>query len=305
MVDYVVCRNEERRNEMGNLLHLIDWKEKNNREIDKLLSVKETLTVQSMNSGYEAEVVKIIHQGDQFVLKVWNRDSKPNIQFQYHLLQMLTQREVPVSRPLAWGVDSKENKVLLTTYDGHPFQTFSRKNITEMARILSKIHGISPYQIKNANLPKYQFIDYFFFGIEEHQDLSQLLIQLVKKAQIAQSDFIHGDYHFENIVEETETFTVIDWTNAQLGDKRYDFAWSVFLLKIYGISEKHASLFRSVYISEHSISQDEEEVLEAIACIRWFLFYRKNRIPIRNNTLDKVQKIIKNNPYLNKTLLYT
>ena len=28
---------------MGNLLQLIDWKEKNNREMDKLLSGKETL----------------------------------------------------------------------------------------------------------------------------------------------------------------------------------------------------------------------------------------------------------------------
>ncbi|MDH5160914.1 aminoglycoside phosphotransferase family protein [Heyndrickxia oleronia] len=290
---------------MGNLLQLIDWKEKNNREMDKLLSGKETLSVQSMNSGYEAEVVKIIHQGDQFVLKIWNRDSNPNIQFQYHLLHVLTQREVPVSMPLAWGVDNEGNKVLLTTYDGLSFQTFSSKNLTETARILSKIHGISPYQIKNVNLPKYHFIDYFFSGIEEHLDLSQLLIQLIKKAQITQSDFIHGDYHFENIVEETERFTVIDWTNAQLGDKRYDFAWSVILLKIYGISEKHASLFRLAYISENSISQDEEELFEAIACIRWLLLYRKNRIPIRNNTLDKVQKIIKYNPYLNKTFFYT
>lgn len=288
---------------MVNLLHLIDWKEKNNWEMDKLLSGKETLTVQSMNSGYEAEVAKIMHQGNQFVLKVWNRESKPNVQLQYHLLNVLTQREVLVSKPLAWGVDRKGNKVLLTTYDGLSFQTFSSKNITEMARILSKIHWISPYQIKNVNLPKYQFIDYFFSGIEEYLDLSQLLIQLVKKAQITQSDFIHGDYHFENIVEETGRFTVIDWTNAQLGDKRYDFAWSVFLLKIYAISEKHASLFRSVYISEHSISQDEEELFEAIACIRWILLYRKNRIPIRNNTLEKVQRIIKYNPYLNKIFL--
>ncbi|MCM3239241.1 aminoglycoside phosphotransferase family protein [Heyndrickxia oleronia] len=288
---------------MVNLLHLIDWKEKNNREMDKLLSGKETLTVQSMNSGYEAEVAKIMHQGNQFVLKVWNRESKPNVQLQYHLLNVLTQREVLVSKPLAWGVDRKGNKVLLTTYDGLSFQTFSSKNITEMARILSKIHWISPYQIKNVNLPKYQFIDYFFSGIEEYLDLSQLLIQLVKKAQITQSDFIHGDYHFENIVEETGRFTVIDWTNAQLGDKRYDFAWSVFLLKIYAIPEKHASLFRSVYISEHSISQDEEELFEAIACIRWILLYRKNRIPIRNNTLEKVQRIIKYNPYLNKIFL--
>ena len=54
---------------------------------------------------------------------------------------------------------------------------------------------------RNDPAPKYEFIDYFF----------------------------HGDFHLGNIVEVDERYMVIDWTNGQLGDSRYDFAWSLTL----------------------------------------------------------------------------
>ncbi|WP_397361515.1 phosphotransferase family protein [Paenibacillus sp.] len=105
-------------------------------------------------------------------------------------------------------------------------------------------------------IPKYDFIDYFFPEAREHADLNQALISLVEQTPMKQECIIHGDFHIGNIVEEKERFTVIDWTNGQLGDPRYDFSWSLILLKIH-ISERYADVFRSAYLLEHFMEQEE------------------------------------------------
>ena len=63
---------------MANLISIVDWVEKN-QGLDGLLIKEATLTTHSMDQGFEAEVVKICLDEESCVLKVWNKNSKPDV----------------------------------------------------------------------------------------------------------------------------------------------------------------------------------------------------------------------------------
>lgn len=133
-----------------------------NEKIEELLNQENTLTIHAMDHGFEAEVMKISSDHESFVLKVWNKSSRPDVSFQFHLLNALFERGLSVSKPLGWGVNPNADKVLLTTFDGMPVNELNEKKMIEIANILSRIHQIHLEEIGNIHLPKYDFIDYFF-----------------------------------------------------------------------------------------------------------------------------------------------
>lgn len=281
---------------MGSPIGIVDWVEKNEK-IEELLNQENTLTIHAMDHGFEAEVMKISSDHESFVLKVWNKSSRPDVSFQFHLLNALFERGLSVSKPLGWGVNPNADKVLLTTFDGMPVNELNEKKMIEIANILSRIHQIHVEEIGNIHLPKYDFIDYFFPGVREHDDLNSALISLVHISQMKLDRIIHGDFHLGNILEENDRYTVIDWTNGQLGDSRYDFAWSLTLQKIY-ISERYAHVFRSAYLLDNDIQQNELEVFEALACLRWILLHRNGGVPKGINTIERVKGLIAQNSFL-------
>ncbi len=281
---------------MGTPISIVDWVERN-EILDDLLNQEDTLITHPMDQGFEAEVMKISSDKESFVLKVWNKSSKPDISFQFHLLNVLSEQGLSVSRPVGWGINPNADKVLLTTFDGMPVLKVNEKKMIDIAKILSRIHQIDVEEIENIDLPKYDFIDYIFPGAKEQPDLYHALVPLVKMTQIKQERMIHGDFHLGNIVEENERYTVIDWTNGQLGDPRYDFAWSLTLKKIY-ISERYADVFRSAYLLENHIQQEELEVFEALACLRWILLNRYGGTPKGPHTMERVKSLITSNPFL-------
>jgi Ser/Thr protein kinase RdoA (MazF antagonist) len=281
---------------LGNPIGVVDWIEKN-EIIDGLLAQEDTLTTLPMDHGLEAEVMKISSDEESFVLKVWSKSSKPDVSSQFHLLNALFEQGIPVSKPVGWGINPNADKVLLTTFDGSPVLKVNKKKMTDIANILLRIHQTHVVEIKNIHIPRYDFIDYFFSGAREHPDLYHELVHLVPMIQMKQEQLIHGDFHLANIVEESGLYTVIDWTNWQLGDPRYDFAWSLTLIKIY-ISDRYADVFRSAYLLGNNIQQEELEVFEALACLRWILLHRKSGTPKGPNTIEKVKSLITNNPFL-------
>lgn len=279
-----------------NPIGIVEWIEKNDI-IDDLLKQEGSLTTQPIDQGFEAEVMKICSDRDSFVLKVWNKSSNPDICFQYHLLNVLYEQGLAVSKPLGWGINPNGNKVLLTTFDGMPILNVNKKKMIEIANILSKIHQIHVKEIGNIQLPKYDFIDYFFPGVREHADVYNALIALVQLTPIKQEHLIHGDFHLRNILEKNDRYTVIDWTNGQLGDPRYDFAWSLTLLKIY-VSKHSANAFCSAYLLDNEIPQKELVVFEALACLRWILLNRNGGVPKGPNTIKRVRVLLTNNLHL-------
>ncbi len=293
-----MSNHTEGRSYLGTPLGNVEWVGKNEK-MDDLLNQEKNLTMHSMDQGFEAEVTKISSEKESFVLKVWNKSSKPDVSFQFHLLNVLVEQGLSVSNPVGWGVNLNGDKVLLTTFDGMPIIKLNNKKMINFANILTKIHQIQVDEIVSIHFPKYDFIDYFFPGVRKHDDLNRALISLVQMIQIKQDRIIHGDFHLGNILEGNDRYTVIDWTNGQLGDSRYDFAWSLTIQKIY-ISFGHARVFRSAYLLNNNIQQEELEVFEALACLRWILLNRNSGVPKRSNTLERVQDLITNNSFLKK-----
>ena len=279
-----------------NPIGIVEWIEKNDMMND-FLNQEGNLTIQPIEQGFEAEVVKICSGKDSCVLKVWNKSSKPDISFQYQLLNVLFKRGLAVSEPLGWGRNPNGDQLLLTTFDGLPIHVVNENKMIEIANVLSKIHQIQVAEIRNIRIPKYDFSGYFFPGVSEYADINEALTSLVQLTQIKQEHIIHGDFHLRNILEKNGRYTVIDWTNGQLGDPRYDLAWSLTLLKIY-VSDHAANAFRSAYLLDNGIPQKELEVFEALACLRWILLNRSDGVPKGPNIIEKVKGLLTNNPFI-------
>jgi aminoglycoside phosphotransferase (APT) family kinase protein len=264
---------------------------------DRLYLSESALSVEDMKQGYEAAVMKINSDLGRYVLKTWSKGSKPDIRFQYRLLNVLHERGLAVSRPVGWGIDPAGNHVLLTTYDGTAIDRLNDKKLADIANILSQIHRTRAEEI--PDLPKYDFIGYFFPGISSHPDLHEELVPLVREAGLKQDRLIHGDFHLNNLVEDNGRYAVIDWTNGQLGDPGYDFAWSLTLKRLY-VSERHAKAFRSAYLSVNELPREELERFEAIACLRWLLLNRSGGAPGGSNTIVRMRSILQANPHLKR-----
>ena len=281
---------------MENVISSVNWQDKN-EELDELLEQAISITVHPLDQGFEAEVVRITIAEQSFVLKIWSKHSKPDIRSQYHLLHVLSERGLSVSKPLGWGINPNGDPVLLTTFDGSPITSVNKKKMTQFARMLRDIHKTDAKEMGDFHLPKFDFIDYFFPGVREHPDVLQALTHVTEVTTIQQDQIIHGDFHLGNILENNDRYTVIDWTNGQLGDARYDFAWSFILLQIH-ISDRHAEMFRSAYLVKNSISQEELERFEALACLRWVLLHRYGSVPIGPDTMERAESFMRSNPFL-------
>ncbi|WP_154666035.1 aminoglycoside phosphotransferase family protein [Paenibacillus pinihumi] len=156
-------------------------------------------------------------------------------------------------------------QVLLTTFDGESAAPLNARKMRRLAQILFEINRLSPEEMPGVQLPQHL-----------------LLRTLVDQVKIRQDKLIHGDYHLDNIVEDGEQFTVIDWTNGQRGDPRYDFAWSLLLQRVF-VSERLASIFRAAYLGEHPMSQEELTALKRSFVSGAFCFAGKRRVSWRKS----------------------
>lgn len=292
-----------RKKELMSLLHDIEWVNKD-PILDELLAQNLPIFVQPMTQGMEAEVTKLCIQEDRFILKVWNRFSKPNIEFQYRLLSGLYGQGLPVSKPLGWGSKCSEQseQVLLTYDDGGELQDYSEQKMRDIASMLYQIHQVDVEKLFPLTLPKYDFVAYFFPDLDQHPDLFQAVTKLVSLTSIEHCNFIHGDFHLNNLVEKDGRITIIDWTNGQLGDARYDFAWSLFLKRIY-MPSFLAEMFSATYLSLHPIQEEDRTKFEAFAYLRWILLNRFAQMPEGIDLMKKANAIAARNPFLSDLTL--
>lgn len=283
-------------------LHAISWIEKSS-SLDEILENGNSYTTSPMDSGLEAEVIQINLHDSSMVLKVWNKQSKPDIYKQYHLLDELSKQGLSVSQPLGWGEDTDRNPVMLTSFDGHPIAKLNAAILTELAVMLMDIHRLPLEVLDASTVQKYDFKPYFFPFIEQYEDLQALLIPLLEASTITQGSIIHGDYNLGNIVEGAQGYTIIDWTNGQLGDPRFDIAWSIFLIKIY-VGPRYGKIYHHAFTERLSYTLEELERFEAIACLRWLMLYRTfDDLPMNKQTLPRVKSFLKNSIYLSESLL--
>lgn len=286
---------------MTHSLASIKWHE-TNHILDNLIASGAELRLTPLSSGLEANVVKITQGEEHFVLKVWDKLSKPDVLRQYRLLEALHLRGVRVSEPVACGRTKTGDSVLLSRYHGTPLTKVSPSVFKKITFILADIHRLHPEELEGSAFARYDFVEYFFSGIEAFPAMKEELIRLIESADMKMNRIIHGDFNLGNIVEQNGRYTVIDWTNGQLGDPRYDLSWACLLLRIY-LSESKSLTFLYKYQDEMPVTTGELEIFEALSCLRWLLLVRIAGVPQHVDAMKKVRKIVRNNRFLNERVL--
>jgi len=260
------------------------------------------LTFSPLSPGLEADVVKITQGEKHFVLKVWNKRSKPDVLQQYRLLEALHYKGIRVSEPIGYGRTENGDSVLLARFHGSTVTKVNPSIFKKIAAVLADIHRLPPEELEDRVLARYDFVEYFFSGIEAFPAMKEELVRLVACADMRMDRIIHGDFNLANILEENGQYTVIDWTNGQLGDSRYDLSWTCLLLRIY-LSESKSLTFLYKYLEEMPLATGELEIFEALACLRWLLLDRIAGLPKHGDTMKKVRKIIRDNRFLNERVI--
>ncbi|MGG1516841.1 aminoglycoside phosphotransferase family protein [Paenibacillus oryzisoli] len=283
---------------MNDLLAGIEWHEPNSM-INNLIAAGAELTFSQLSPGFEADVVKITQGENHFVLKVWNKHSKPDVLRQFRLLEALHRQGIRVSEPIGYGRTKTGDSVLLTCYHGTPVMKVNPSIFKKITAVFADIHRLPLDGLESDVLVRNDFVGYFFPGIEAFPAMKEELIRLVASADMRMDRLIHGDFNLGNILEENGQYTVIDWTNGQLGDSRYDLAWACLLLQIY-LSESKSLTFLYKYQEEIPVATEELEIFEALACLRWLLLDRTAGVPKGPDTMKKVRKIVRGNGFLNE-----
>lgn len=217
-------------------------------------------------------------------------------------MEALHRQGIRVSEPIGYGRTETGVSVLLTRYHGATITKLNPSILKKIATVLADIHRLTPDGLESGKLARYDFIEYFFPGIESFPTMKEELVRLVASADMRMDRIIHGDFNLGNILEQNGQYTVIDWTNGQLGDRRYDLSWACLLLRIYS-SESKSLTFLHKYREEMSVATEELEIFEALACLRWLLLDRIFGVPKHPDTMKKIREIVSNNRYLNESVL--
>lgn len=143
---------------------------------------------------------------------------------------------------------------------------------------------------------------YFYPRIGDHPDITEALQPLLQSAQLKNDTLIHGDFNLGNILASKQKYTIIDWTNAQAGDRRCDFCWASFLIWIYNGEDIYRG-FTHTYRSEIDISDEDIERFESVACLRWLLLNRIANVPKNGDTDSRINEFIKGGSLLPQSLL--
>jgi len=264
--------------------------------------MNEPCHVVPLSPGMEADVYRYRFEGRSCVLKIWNKESRPNIANQYRLLSELHHHGVKVSIPYGWGEDAERNQVLLMNDAGIPVDTLTSEKLKDLALMLMEVHRFRKSTQDDDFIPAYDFVGYFFPGIASHPDLERILFDALQRVSLRQDCLIHGDYNLWNVLEANGCCTIIDWTNGQWGDPRYDIAWSVFLMDVY-TGPEYGKTYRAEFLQWNDYASEDMIWFEALACLRWLLLKRTGGVPLHGETLQRMAAILHRNPYVSTDLL--
>ncbi len=91
-----------------------------------------------------------------------------------------------------------------------------------------------------------------------------------ERAACPQASVVHWDFHADNILEDADgKLYVVDWTSAEIGDYRFDLAWTLALTLAYS-GEARRTLVLDEYERQLGGKVPELDLFEAAAYLRRF-----------------------------------
>lgn len=227
----------------------------NRQQIERIFQAHDLGEVQTIAELARRSVKGVLLINGAYVLRL---EQQRNTRFYaekqaYHALQAT---EVPVPRVVALdtsGLRIPYSYLLLTYLPGDPlidvWPTLSRqareKVAFEAGAHLARLHNVSLDFCGNLGLGQPHFNNFYEYALDfcaryvlpasqtrlytatMHERLAMLLHICRPYLQHIAPKFVHGDYHFENILVENETVTgIIDVEWALSGDPTWDFLMS-------------------------------------------------------------------------------
>ncbi len=176
------------------------------------------------------DVYKCIGKKTVFFLKV-ERDKKGNIPNECKILNILKKYNFPIPKLLDNGVIKNYNYIVTSELQGLRLSEIIDfdKNIClkEYGRMLSRIHSIKP-KCEKIKLRKINDIPSEEIWIK-HPILEKYIDWLLNnKINMNYDTFIHGDFHYANILWKDNNISgILDWEYSGMGFKEQDIAWSI------------------------------------------------------------------------------
>jgi aminoglycoside phosphotransferase (APT) family kinase protein len=220
-------------------------------------------------SGSEFQGMQILHQAGYPVPKV------------FHLVR----ENSPFGKPFVI-MERVDGELLWSLMDAaHPEQM--QEYIRLFCKLFSQLHRLKwrayipnpdelapddPYFFVNRELNKFRSYQ-SHYPIPGFLPVSDWLVARADQVPCRQAAVVHLDFHPANIIVQTETdgkidhASVIDWTNLNISDARFDIAWTSLLTYAYA-----GSLLRESILQEYERQSGERienlPFFETAACVR-------------------------------------
>ncbi len=205
---------------------------KNNLILEQVLSYPH-----AGNDVFEC-VGKLNNQEKKFFLKT-QRNEKSNISNESMILPLLEKHNLPIPTILDSGMindmayvvtnalEGDKLSIILENFDSKQFESI--KYMKEYGRMLAYIHSLKircpqAKQRKINDIPDTE-------KLNEFPELKKIFLWLENnKPKFNYDTFIHGDFHYANILWKDYKITaILDWEYSGLGFKEQDIAWALIL----------------------------------------------------------------------------
>jgi aminoglycoside phosphotransferase (APT) family kinase protein len=225
---------------------------------------------------------------DQQVIRIFSDHGGPTSEKEFHVMMKLMEQGYPV--PEVFHNDSTGDVI------GKPFiimeylsgNTLNHRinNVSDserevlnrqMIELMVDLHGLKVSNVFPDNKLKDtgDYLDFMFNQIDERIAWTKLdwvypIVDWLKErgndVETHELSVLHGDFHGSNIMFRGDgSLSVIDWSGSNVGDYRFDLAWTIILFSTFG-----GSFFRDLLLNMYSEVSGSEikdiEYFEVLGC---------------------------------------
>ncbi len=258
--------------------------------------------INRISDGWENDVYSFIYRpadtqfSEMRILRIYPGDNAlEKSTHEFSGMKLLHETGFPVPEVLFHTPDAfHKPAVIMEFIEGVPLaqafeyltehQTDAMKH--ECVELFVRLHTLDVTSFLTPDLPASTFDDRFWFIQGLMQQAERIISGPLKEPFAPVMDWLrdhkqnapcerpsitHGDYHFRNVLCSSDSkLVVIDWTNWQIGDYRYDLAWTLLLLSTYGYPDL-AENFLESYERISGQPVEQLEYYEVIAATRRLL----------------------------------
>ncbi len=230
---------------------------------------------------------------DQHVIRIFSDHGGPTSEKEYHVMMKLGEQGYPV--PTVFHNEYTGEVIgkpfIIMEYISGNTMNSRYENVSDLEReelyrqmieLMVDLHRIKVSSVFPYNKLKEtdEYLDFMFNQIDERISWTKLdwvnpIVDWLKErrndVEPGEHSVLHGDFHGGNIMFRKDgTPSVIDWSGANVGDYRFDLAWTIILFSTFG-----GSFFRDLLLNMYSDVSEVEindiEYFEVLGCVVRFV----------------------------------